>query len=362
MQGPIAIAVSADGRILILENINQRIQCFDINGNPSPCFDGDQVTTLSPATYGPDLNAGLATVGLRQELDSAGVTLSSSWIVVDGDSRYAITLDGASLKVTQNGANLSAQWTITDGTDTFDVRNTGEELSVSQRGTDLFDLSVSDQTTLDRGAVDAGIVTAFQDNDITLSPQADVSGNGLLLDPPSYEPDLAQGVISDALREAFLTRDVTLSDKATVTSSVTVTVKQKDHLWIVMDKLTSASYKISVSVDKTSLDVVEYLAYAPLYESGGDVHYLAMATEFRGYIYVLSYTGAGSSPDDYQLDIYQPSGPWLCRTQGVNAANLTIDMWRNMYTLDYASFQGPGGRTEPSISTWIPSTPKEGAR
>jgi hypothetical protein len=31
-------------------------------------------------------------------------------------------------------------------------------------------------------------------------------------------------------------------------------------------------------------------------------------------------------------------------------------MWRNLYTLNYESFQGPGGRTEPSVSTWMPST------
>jgi hypothetical protein len=39
----------------------------------------------------------------------------------------------------------------------------------------------------------------------------------------------------------------------------------------------------------------------------------------------------------------------------VNAAKIVVDMWRNLYTLNYESFLGPGERTEPSVSAWIPS-------
>jgi hypothetical protein len=38
MGGPQAIAVGMDGRILILESRNQRIQAFDLDGNPVPYF------------------------------------------------------------------------------------------------------------------------------------------------------------------------------------------------------------------------------------------------------------------------------------------------------------------------------------
>jgi len=38
MGGPQAIAVGMDGRVLILESIHQRIQAFDVNGNPVPYF------------------------------------------------------------------------------------------------------------------------------------------------------------------------------------------------------------------------------------------------------------------------------------------------------------------------------------
>jgi hypothetical protein len=42
---------------------------------------------------------------------------------------------------------------------------------------------------------------------------------------------------------------------------------------------------------------------------------------------------------------------------GVNGARMVVDQWRNLYTLNYEAIVGPDNRTEPSISTWIPSTP-----
>ncbi len=38
LQKPVALTITADGRILILEEANQRIQAFDVLGNPVPCF------------------------------------------------------------------------------------------------------------------------------------------------------------------------------------------------------------------------------------------------------------------------------------------------------------------------------------
>jgi hypothetical protein len=35
-------------------------------------------------------------------------------------------------------------------------------------------------------------------------------------------------------------------------------------------------------------------------------------------------------------------------------------LWRNLFTLNYEILQG-SGRTEPSVATWIPSTPSAGA-
>ncbi|MEO9103247.1 MAG: hypothetical protein ABI212_08015 [Burkholderiaceae bacterium] len=86
--------------------------------------------------------------------------------------------------------------------------------------------------------------------------------------------------------------------------------------------------------------------------------YLDLAVEYTGFIYVLSYN-TGSYV--YRLDIYHPaqsgSAP-IATTLNVNAARLTVDFWRNVYTLNYEVMMLPGGsaapRTEPSISLWTP--------
>lgn len=89
--------------------------------------------------------------------------------------------------------------------------------------------------------------------------------------------------------------------------------------------------------------------------------YLDVAVEFTGYIYVLSRS---SNPPVFRLDIYhyaQSGTQPICRTQGINAARLTVDFWRNVYTLNYEVLRLPSGqvppRTEPSVSFWVPPPP-----
>jgi hypothetical protein len=38
-----------------------------------------------------------------------------------------------------------------------------------------------------------------------------------------------------------------------------------------------------------------------------------------------------------------------------------MDMWRNMYGLDFEAIAGPSGRVEPSVSLWTPTTPDGGS-
>ena len=96
------------------------------------------------------------------------------------------------------------------------------------------------------------------------------------------------------------------------------------------------------------------------------VTYLDIGVEMQGFIYVLSYIGEGRQVSDYKLDLYEPTGKWLSQTPdtqkdpaatGVNGGRLVVDMWRRLYTLNFEKFLGPGDRTEPSISTWNPTTP-----
>lgn len=87
------------------------------------------------------------------------------------------------------------------------------------------------------------------------------------------------------------------------------------------------------------------------------VTYLDMGTESKGYVFVLYYLGAGTDPSNYHLDIYDPEGNYLSTTNGLNAAKMVVGMWRDVYALNYQVLLGPGNRTEPSVSHWIPSTP-----
>jgi hypothetical protein len=93
---------------------------------------------------------------------------------------------------------------------------------------------------------------------------------------------------------------------------------------------------------------------------GAGTQYLDVAAEFSGFIYVLSY-----SDSVYRLDIYHTeqtgTGP-ITTTAGFHAAKVTVDYWRNVYSLNYEvlTIDGalpPKNVTEPSISQWIPTTP-----
>ncbi|MEJ7685962.1 MAG: hypothetical protein WKG52_02575 [Variovorax sp.] len=86
--------------------------------------------------------------------------------------------------------------------------------------------------------------------------------------------------------------------------------------------------------------------------------YLDLAVEYTGYLYVLAYNRITLAS---RLDIYHPQQTGnqpISTTPNVNAARLTVDFWRNVYTLNYELLQLPGGAapglTEPSISLWTP--------
>ena len=93
--------------------------------------------------------------------------------------------------------------------------------------------------------------------------------------------------------------------------------------------------------------------FAPLQTETPSPSYLDMSVTDDGWIYVLSHVNTGSTQSDYRLDIYTPAGIFLSRTVGVNGAKIVADSWRRVYTLNYESFLGPAGRTEPSVSQWI---------
>ena len=100
------------------------------------------------------------------------------------------------------------------------------------------------------------------------------------------------------------------------------------------------------------------LARYPATDANGVVIriYTDLAVEYRGYVFLFSYPV--SNPSLQSLDIYDPSGNWVCRTLDVPGAKFTVSYWRNLYAGNYETLHNPvNGLYEPSISHWIPSTP-----
>jgi hypothetical protein len=89
-----------------------------------------------------------------------------------------------------------------------------------------------------------------------------------------------------------------------------------------------------------------------------DVVYLSLSVDVAGYAYLLSQNGNGYDPVDFHLDVYTPTGQHLLHQPGLVAAGLDVDLWRNVYTLNFQRIAGSGGRTEPSLSAYLPTTPK----
>ena len=90
--------------------------------------------------------------------------------------------------------------------------------------------------------------------------------------------------------------------------------------------------------------------------------YLDLAVEFSGYLYVLSK----DANNLHRLDIYHSSQAGtapICTTHDMNAAKLTVDFWRHVYTLNYEVLRlpPPSGAipdfTEPSVSLWVAPPP-----
>jgi len=100
---------------------------------------------------------------------------------------------------------------------------------------------------------------------------------------------------------------------------------------------------------------IPLVSHAP---SNVNVVYLSMCVDVANYVYVLSQNGDGYDAAQFNLDVYTPTGKHLFYQQRLVAGGMAVDLWRNVYTLNFQQIAGPGGRPEPSISEWIPSTPK----
>ena len=95
--------------------------------------------------------------------------------------------------------------------------------------------------------------------------------------------------------------------------------------------------------------------------------YLDLAVDGANQIYTLSYSGDGSQPQNYKIDVYTPSGtPLATNSPGTNIPHFAVDFWRSVYAANYNPLTDQATNTphldptlgvaEPSISRFDPTT------
>ena len=87
--------------------------------------------------------------------------------------------------------------------------------------------------------------------------------------------------------------------------------------------------------------------------------YLDLAVDGAGQIYVLYYTGDGSAPSDYRIDVYAQTGALLDNASpGVNVPHFAVDYWRSIYAANYdplADTVSGQPRIDPALGVAEPS-------
>ena len=97
--------------------------------------------------------------------------------------------------------------------------------------------------------------------------------------------------------------------------------------------------------------------------------YLDLAVDGASQIYTLYFTGNGTSPNDYHIDVYSETGePIATHSPGTNIPHLAIDYWRSIYAPNYTPLTKQGTTTphidphlnvpEPSLSRFNPTQRK----
>jgi hypothetical protein len=314
--GPKALAISPDGAIYVLESIAERVQSFDIKGNAAPSFPGKTIFTVT---------------------------------------------NGAAM-----GPALDQLTTPADLVAAF----------VAHDATHLFDIDTNLAPELDAGVMTKDILNAFSDHMVYLAYMTDPQGN-ILPDPKqtAFITVVERGqkwTVTDPSRGDVYTllagpNGISVRDTFTDTQ---VIILQKGTSWQLKDLAGGTSFLLTIN--GADLAVAPYLSYFVLNPFQEELTYCDLAIESKGYVYVLAYKGdakKGTIPNTaYVLDVYTPQGVHLFRSpdpskttaanmEYVVAEKLAIDLWRNMFALNYEQIAGPGGRTEPSVSQWSPTPP-----
>lgn len=306
LQGPVAMTIAADGRILVLEDINARIQAFDTRGNSVPCFKAELSfeVSLSLKTI---LSSKTSSVLLMQALQKQVPVYYP-----DSDQRYLLV--------------------------------------------SLVSLTSSFREELNTGRLGNALREKFKARLLSLSNDAvchctEKDKLWLIVDP-------TEGISYDVRFNGEKTNEIDVYRSM----NLTIGEKSPGKAWTVADQTNSLYYDVLLNEAETAIIFTRLSSVMKLKDAPGSQRtYLDISSETKGFIYVLSYKDTGAKPEDYKLDIYNPDGTPLTPNKlsdngQVNAARFVVDQWRTLFTLNYEQMEGAAGRPEPTVSQWIPTT------
>lgn len=321
--GPMAIAVTADGRILILEAIAKRVQAFDLKGNPVACFGNNQ----------------------------PGFSISTT----DGGAAFAAAMD-------QGTVPNALQTTLQDPSNRYN--------------TFLLNLDDSLVPNLNAGSFqtqDDPVVMAFAYQGITLAvdssnPNDHTASSYITVNTPGSSWTITDPVQN--LQYQVLNQGQNgLNGYEIITQSQIHAIAPGQH-WTLYDIYAAVTYDIQRNATQSGqFDVTvkqSFFSVQPTAANRANTTFLDLAVESKGFIYVLSYINDGSQPTDYYLDLYDPTGNYLSTVpdsiktttpQNIVAGKITVDKFRNLYSLNYETIANPPAGPEPSLSHWEPTTP-----
>jgi len=321
LDSPQAMTVTADGRILVLETgtlyIDQpRIQAFDVKGNPVPSFSVNQPSFR--ITSGAD--------AIIKQLDDRNVSLTL-------------------LQLFQQNFTpaLAPKAVLSD--------------SLSTVAADL-----------DKGAIDGILLATLQEYGLADDKTKNTDFGVTVTTPGKLW--FVTDKVSSAVYDLRLVQDPSTGfDVIDVFQQfgLAITIRSAGNDWKIEDSVNAMTFEIKKASTSSTLTVQQLSSWMPLRKQTvqGSLSYLDVASETKGYIYVLSVIdnnySSTKNPKDlvFQLDIYNPDGsPLLTAPQpGVNAGKITVDQYRSLFSMNFNVLVGPNSRTEPGVSQWIPSTP-----
>jgi len=321
MDAPQAMTITADGRILVLETGTTyidapRIQAFDVKGNRVPSFSVGQ----------------------------------PSFTIINGAPAIITELDQREVS---DGLLALFQKNITPSSQPKAVVPDDKVAAVA--------------AALDGGAADQSLVDVLTHYGLATSKNK----------PADYKVTITEAgklwYVADTTNSAVY--DVRVADQHSGSTLIdiymrfglAITLRSVGAAWQIEDSVNAMTFSVTKSRTTTDLLVEQLSSFMPLRaeQVTGALSYLDIASETKGYIYVLSVVdngyNASHKPEDltFRLDIYSPNGaPLLAKPQpGLVAGRITVDQYRSLYSLNYNPIIGPNTRTEPGVTQWIPTAP-----